>query len=91
MEQRALIRINVKSVICETLTLETITNEEDLIDSGLIDSLSLINLMVMLEEEFNIRIEPDDLNIEDYRSVLSISEMVLRLSLTASLPIQANT
>lgn len=81
MDQQIPIRMNVMSVVCKTLTLETITFEEDLIDSGHLDSLSLIQLMVALEEEFDIRIEPEELDFEDYRSVRSIADMITRLSL----------
>lgn len=78
------------SIVCKTLTLKTVTFEEDLIDSGLLDSLSIVQLMVALEEEFDIRIEPEDLDFEDYRSVSSMTDMISRLSLTTASPIQVN-
>lgn len=71
---------NVSKVVCNTLTIESIPFEEDLIDSGLLDSLSLVQLMVALEEEFSIRIEPEEIDFEDYRSVKSLTEMIIRLS-----------
>ena len=79
--------MHVKSIVCETLTLETVAFEEDLIDSGLLDSLSMVQLMVALEEEFDIRIEPEDIDFEDYRSVKSMTEMITRLSLLTPLSI----
>lgn len=82
--------MNVKSIVCKTLTLETIAFEEDLIDSGHLDSLSLIQLMVALEEEFDIRIEPEELDFEDYRSVKSMTEMINRLSCNTETPIHVN-
>lgn len=88
MNQQTLIRTNITSIVCKTLTLETIPFEKDLIDSGLLDSLSLIQLMVALEEEFNIRIEPEELDFEDYRSVKSMADMINRLSRLTSLPIR---
>ena len=80
MNQHTSIRNNVISIVCKTLTLESIEYEEDLIDSGLLDSLSLVQLMVALEDEFNIRIEPEELDFEDYRSVKSMTEMIKRIS-----------
>jgi methoxymalonate biosynthesis acyl carrier protein len=79
MNQQNLIRNNVTSVVCKTLTLESIKFEEDLFDTGLLDSLSMVQLMVALEEEFSIRIEPEDLDFEDYRSVKSMTEMINRI------------
>lgn len=85
MNQQTQIRVNVSKVVCKTLTMETIAYEEDLIDSGLLDSLSLIQLMVALEEEFNIRIEPEEFDFEDYRSVKSMTEMIRRISYETTL------
>lgn len=90
MNQQTLIRMNVTSIVCKTLTIETIAFEEDMIDSGLLDSLSLVQLMVELEEEFDIRIEPEELDFEDYRSIKSMTEMITRLSLTTPLPVRAS-
>lgn len=87
MDQHNHIRAKVTSVVCETLTLETVAFEKDLIDSGLLDSLSLVQLIVALEDEFNIRIEPEELDFEDYRSVKSMTEMTVRLSALTLSPI----
>ena len=87
MNQQTPIRMHVKSIVCEILTLESVAFEEDLIDSGLLDSLSMVQLMVALEEEFDIRIEPEDIDFEDYRSVKSMTEMITRLSLLTPLSI----
>lgn len=90
MNQQAPIQMKVTTTVCNTLTLETIAYEEDLIDSGLLDSLSLVQLIVALEEEFNIRIEPEKLDFEDYRSVKSMTEMISRLLLLNYLPIRVS-
>lgn len=90
MNQQTLIRTNITSIVCKTLTLESIEFEEDLFDSGLLDSLSMIQLMIALEEEFDIRIEPEELDFEDYRSVQSMTEMITRLSLMTSVSISVS-
>ena len=90
MRQQTSIRRNVTSIVCETLTIENISYEVDLIDSGLLDSLSLVQLMVSFEEEFNIRFEPEDLDFDDYRSVKSMTKMISLLSQSTSLSISVN-
>lgn len=90
MNQQTLIRTNITSIVCKILTLEKIGFEKDLMDSGLLDSLSLVQLMVALEEEFNIRIEPEDLDLEDYKSVKSMTEMITRLSHMPSLSLRVS-
>lgn len=90
MKQQNPIQMKVKSIVCNTLTLEKIAYEEDLIDSGLLDSLSIVHLMVALENEFNLKIEPEEIDFEDYRSVKSMTEMVTRLSMLTPLSISAS-
>ncbi len=90
MNQQTPIRMNVMSVVCKTLTLETVAFEEDLIESGVLDSLSLIQLMVALEDEFDIRIEPEEIDFEDYRSVRSMTEMITRLSLLTPMAVSVS-
>ncbi len=73
-------RKKVTSVVCETLTMEEVDPEQDLIESGYLDSLALIQVMVALEEAFDITIEPEEMDMEDYRSIASISRLITRLT-----------
>jgi acyl carrier protein len=66
----------VSRVIAEKLMLEVNSPEEDLLSSGAIDSLSLIQLLVNLEEYFGVRIPLDELEIEDLRSIQSIARLI---------------
>ena len=85
MNQQTHITTNVSEVVCKTLTIDSIGSEEDLIDLGLLDSFSLVQLMLALEDEFNLRIEPEEIDFEDYRSVQSMSEMIKRISYETTL------
>jgi acyl carrier protein len=66
----------VTRLIAEKLLLEVSSPQEDLLSSGAIDSLSLIQLLVNLEEYFSVRIPLDELEIEDLRSVQSIARLI---------------
>jgi acyl carrier protein len=66
----------VSRLIAEKLLLEVSSPQEDLLSSGAIDSLSLIQLLVNLEEYFGVRIPLDELDIEDLRSVQSIARLI---------------
>ncbi|MEX1261858.1 MAG: phosphopantetheine-binding protein [Balneolaceae bacterium] len=70
----------VLNIVCESLTVENIEIEQDLIESGLLDSLALVGLMMALEDGFEITISPEELDIEDYRSIKNMSKMVARIS-----------
>ena len=66
----------VSRLIAENLFLEVTSPEEDLLSSGAIDSLSLIQLLVTLEEYFGVRIPLAELEIEDLRTVQSIARLI---------------
>lgn len=54
--------------------VDTITNDSPLISSGIIDSLSMAELLVSLEDEFKITIPADLIsNIETFDSVIKIA------------------
>lgn len=85
MSETVNIHSRVSTIVKETLTVENIEIEQDLIESGLLDSLALVQLMMALEDRFDITISPEELDIEDYRSVKAISKMVARISFENSL------
>lgn len=46
--------------------------EDDLLNSGLIDSLGIVRLISFLESEFGLKIPPQDMVIENFMSVEAI-------------------
>lgn len=45
-----------------------LTSDEDLLTTGLIDSLGIMKLIAWLEEEFSVKIPPEDMTIENFLS-----------------------
>ncbi len=52
--------------------IKVIDNDSNLLESNIIDSISAISLISAIEKEFNIEIEFDDLNLDNFKSVNSI-------------------
>jgi acyl carrier protein len=50
--------------------------DKDLIESGTIDSLTFVELLTRLEQEFSIRIPLDDLDLDQFRSIARISDFI---------------
>ena len=44
-------------------------NDDSLLESGIIDSLGVLDLVAFIEEEFKIRVEDDDLTPENFQSI----------------------
>ena len=63
-------------LIREKLLVELGSLEEDLLAAGVLDSFTLIQLLVHLEERFKITIPLEELEIENIRSIGSIVRLV---------------
>ena len=66
----------VRAIFADTLNIEVPSDETDLIDAGYIDSLALVELLFAIEREFSVSVPLDELEIDDFRNVRSISELV---------------
>ncbi len=54
-------------------------NEANLIDDGILDSLDVMNLSVILNDEYDIEITPLDIIPENFKSIESIYALITRL------------
>lgn len=55
-----------------------LTNNPKLIEDGYFDSLDIIRLVSMLEEEFKISINGNDISPENFNTVDAIKKLVLK-------------
>ncbi len=67
-------------LFAKKLNLEVASVDMDLVGTGILDSLALVELLAQLEETFGITISPDDLELENFRSIASIAEFVTQRS-----------
>lgn len=54
----------------------TIATEEPLISSGLIDSFSLMDLALYVEDTFGVRIEDTELNADTFDTLKQLSALI---------------
>jgi acyl carrier protein len=66
----------IRKMLSEKLMVEVGSPDDDLLSTGLIDSLSLVQLLVTLEEQYAITIPLNELQLEDVRSVSSLANLV---------------
>ena len=60
----------------DKLNLPVPSPETDLLETGLLDSLTFIQLLFHIEQEFGVAVCPDDLEIANFRSVSEIAQFV---------------
>ena len=63
-------------LLSERIHVEAPSADTDLMESGLLDSLTLVELMSSLEEQFGINISFDEVEIDNFRSARRIAEFV---------------
>lgn len=67
---------DIVNLFREQLNVEIRDLDADLIDDGLMDSLMLVDLLTFLEQEYDIEIDLEDLEIDNFRSIAAIARFV---------------
>ena len=52
--------------------------QTDLQQAGILDSFSMLSLIAFLEDTFQIRLDPADVNAETFRTVDSVARLVVQ-------------
>jgi acyl carrier protein len=85
MTDDSILQKEVASLLFQNLNVEVSSVHDDLIESGLLDSLKIVELLVELENRFLLRIPFEDLEIESFRSVASIARLISHLCASAEI------
>ncbi len=68
----------VRNFILSSIFVENLRDDDDLFESGLVNSLFAVQLMTFIEKTFGIEVGPDDLDIKNFQSVNAATDFVLR-------------
>jgi acyl carrier protein len=60
----------------DRLNMDVGSSETDLLEGGLLDSLSFVDLLLYLEEEFGLCISLDELDLTNFKSVSAVAAYV---------------
>jgi len=58
-----------------------ISYETKLFDEGIIDSLNFVQLVLFIEKKFGIQLKPFSIQIEDFESLTTLSEVISSMAL----------
>jgi acyl carrier protein len=77
---------SLRSYVNKTLLLgQEIADDEELLVSGLLDSLAVMSLVTFIEETFNVTVPFTDVVVENFESVQAIGQYISgRVSLAAA-------
>jgi acyl carrier protein len=71
---------DIRSVLRDHLHVIADSPEFDLLETGSVDSIGLVELILQLEERFEVSLPMDALEIDDFRTIRSIADLITRLS-----------
>jgi acyl carrier protein len=72
----ALLSGRIEQLFAQRLHLDVPSPATDLLETGVLDSLGLVDLLVHLEREFGLVVSLADLDLAQFRSLESIAEFV---------------
>jgi acyl carrier protein len=75
-DARTTIRTFVIERLAPAVGLSSLGDEDDLIDSGVVDSLGIFQLIAFLEERFGIKIGDEEISPENFGTVAAIDRLV---------------
>lgn len=75
----------VRAFILSAVNIANLTDDDNLFESGIVNSLFAVQLMTFIERKFDIAVELDDLDMENFKSITATTEFVLRKSASQSL------
>ena len=78
MKKEEIISVLQKKIAYEILNMpeKMIAPDESIIASGLIDSFSLVDLALLVEDNFNVRIDDTELNADFFDSINQLAELI---------------
>jgi len=77
MSELVQIREQISRLFVEEMNLAIPSQDTDLLQSGDLDSLTFVDLLVHLETKFGVKISIDKLEMGQFRSISKIAELVM--------------
>lgn len=73
-------------LFAEKLHVEVPSVETDLIDTGLVDSLTFVEFLAQLEAGFGVRVSLEDLEIDRFRTISRMARFIASKNGAAAVP-----
>ena len=76
-EEKA-IREKIRAFILAAIHVPDLADDDNLFESGIVNSLFAVQLMTFIEKSFAIEVGPDDLEIANFKSIEAAAGFVVR-------------
>jgi acyl carrier protein len=68
----------ITAIFVERFDTRIPSDEVDLLETGLVDSVKIVELVLELEQRFGVSLPFEELEIEDFRTVPRLAERIAR-------------
>ena len=83
MYQQDQLQQQIIEIFSERFEIRLESEDVDLLESGLVDSVKIVELVLELEQRFGVSLPFEDLEIDDFRTVLRLAQRISRTTSVA--------
>lgn len=71
-------RSSIRDFISRSLNGQEVADDDDIFALGFVNSLFAMQLVAFIEVEFDIEVESDDLDLDNFRSINAVAALIER-------------
>ena len=72
------VRLKIRSFLSLFFRTQDLRDDEDIFSLGFVNSLFAMQLVMFIEKEFGVTVEPEDLEIENFATISSMAGLIER-------------
>jgi len=84
MENLEKLQLQIVEIFAQCFETKLPSEEIDLLETGLVDSVKIVELVLEIEQRFGVSLPFEDLEIDDFRTVKKLAECIGRTAPAAA-------
>ena len=72
------VKQTIRKFILDSININGLEDDDNLFESGIVNSLFAVQLMTFIEKSFNIEVTMEDLVIENFQSIEATTSFVMK-------------
>ena len=72
------VKETIRKFILDSININGLEDDDNLFESGIVNSLFAVQLMTFIEKSFNIEVTMEDLVIENFQSIEATTSFVMK-------------
>jgi len=70
------VKQRIKSYLSEFVEIESLNDDDNLFETGMLNSLFAMQLVLFIEKEFDFQVSNENLSIDNFKSIDAIAGMI---------------